>query len=682
MLLSVDGLLALATQLLNARTSAQVLDLTCREVGRLAGVDLIFGSLSESATWTAGVHHQVRGLERTDATPAQRSALFAVHRAVSRERGPLTLQRPAYTTALDALCGKDAQSSLVAIPIIQRRGGLCGCFALCVKVPLSDDVMHAVTELARLAAAAFENVQRIAFAQRHRERLNLLAEAAEEALWDWSPDTGEFWWGGGVQTLMGDVLIQSRLSWKFEQVHPEDADRVRRSFERVLTAADTVMWREEYRQRRSDGTWILVEDQAHILRDSSGRAHRVVGAMRDVTELRGLLTREQTARAEAERASLAKDQFLAMLGHELRNPLSPILSAVQLLRKRAGPELSEKAMTIIERQARHLTRLVDDLLDVARIVNGKVLLQPARLDLADVIEAALETTTPLLVDRRHVVEARISRDLHVDADRARMEQVIVNLLTNAAKYTPPGGRISVRAHVANEFVEVRVADNGIGVSAEMLPKIFETFAQDAQALDRRQGGLGLGLSIVRNLVKLHGGTVEAISSGEGHGSEFVVRVPTASSASVVDLPAIPAALVSGVTRRVLVVDDNYDAAEFLAAGLAGMGHETRVVHDGETALSAVAEFDPDVVMLDLGLPMIDGYEVARRLRERYGSERPRLVAVTGYGQESDLRKTREAGFDEHLVKPVLFERLQEAVLGATTTPVWGGDADSASTKGR
>lgn len=659
-----DDLLAQATRLLGAKVPQEILTLTCREAQRLAKVELLFGSFGTSANWAMGLHQRFRDSRRTDVQPAQRSALFGAHRAASRQRGPVELGRAEAATIVDTLCESgDPERRVMVFPIVHRQGRLCGSLALCLRSPLSDEATGLVVELSGLAALALDNVQRISAARRDRERLSLLAEAAEEGLWDWSPETGEFWWGGGVQTLIGDVVVQSRLSWKFEQMHPGDQERVRQSFEHALATPDAETWREEYRLRGTDSSWIRVEDHAHILRDSSGRAHRMVGALRDVTELRALFALEHAARAEAERANLAKDDFLAMLGHELRNPLSAILSALELLRRKAGTETFEKGVSILDRQARHLTRLVDDLLDVARIGQGKVHLERERIDLAEVMEVALERANPLIEEQNHRVDARITRALWIDADRGRMEQVIGNLLTNAAKYTPPGGRIMVEARATEGFAQVRIADTGIGISPEMLPRVFDRFAQDRQALDQSRGGLGLGLAIVRNLVQLHKGTVEVRSEGEGQGAEFVVRIPGASPKPGNAEAATPVDVASVNRRRVLVVDDNQDAAECVAIGLAEMGHETRVVCDGPAALSVIAEFDPQVVLLDLGLPSMDGYEVARRLREWRAGRLPRLVAVTGYGQDNDRRKTREAGFDVHLVKPVPFELLHEAIVG-------------------
>lgn len=659
-----EYLLAYATRLLGVKTSVEILTATCQEVQRFADVSVVFGSLGSSASWTSGLHFNCSGAAFGRTTPAQRSALFGVHRAVSRERAPVILD-DANSTIVRALCGEDAKASCIvlALPIIHQSGRISGLLAICKPDSFSPDAITTLVEFSALAARALDNVQQITSARRDRERLYLLAEAAEEALWDWMPASGEFWWGGGVQTMLGDVVVQSRLSSKFEHIHAEDRERVRASFDHALERIECETWREEYRLQRTDGSWIRVEDHAHILRDSQGVAHRVIGALRDVTELRALLTREREARSEAERANLAKDEFLAMLGHELRNPLSPIVSAVHMLRLGSSPEIVEKGVTIIERQSRHLTRLVDDLLDVSRIAQGKVLLEREHMDMADAVDVALESAQPLIEERRHTVETHILRHLLVDADRARMQQVIGNLITNAAKYTAPGGRIVVESSIVRDMVEVRVTDSGIGIAPEMLSMVFDTFMQVPQELDRRRGGLGLGLAIVRNLVNLHHGTVEAFSEGMGKGSAFVVRLPMAKKAPETRPVLTLVQTETDVAKRVLIVDDNRDAADSLSHALAEVGHAMCVVHDGAAAIQAVKEFRPDVVLLDIGLPVIDGYEVARRLQKQYGSDCPRLVAVTGYGLDNDRKKATAAGFDVHLVKPVQLARVRE-VIGA------------------
>ncbi|MDI1446394.1 ATP-binding protein [Polyangium sp. 6x1] len=385
---------------------------------------------------------------------------------------------------------------------------------------------------------------------------------------------------------------------------------------------------------------------------------RLEEAMREREEL---LVREQEARHLAEAANRSKDEFLAMLGHELRNPLAPITTALYLMRMRAG-DVAARERAVIERQVKHLGQLVDDLLDVSRITRGKVELKKERIEIAEVVAKAIEMASPLLEQRRHHLTVEVpSRGLVVDGDGTRLAQVMSNLLTNAAKYTEPGGRIAVEAERRGRDVEIRVRDNGIGIPADVLPKIFDFFVQDRQALDRAQGGLGLGLAIVRNLVTMHGGTVSARSEGKGRGSEFTVRLPGAMGLSEVEVmrtwPRAPVPVGESAGHRILVVDDNEDAAVLLAESLGSLGHETQVASDGPSALRLAEKFRPDIALLDIGLPVMDGYELAHRLRERPELERLRLIAVTGYGQESDRSLSRKAGFDAHLVKPVQFDRL-------------------------
>ena len=369
------------------------------------------------------------------------------------------------------------------------------------------------------------------------------------------------------------------------------------------------------------------------------------------------------ARAEAERANAVKDAFLAMLGHELRNPLSPILTALELMNVR-GAVGFEKERRIIDRQVRHLVRLVDDLLDVSRFTRGKIELHRASVDLADVVADGIETATPLLEQRGHEVKIEVPRDrLFVHGDRARLAQVVANLVTNAAKYTDPNGRIDIAGTDDGCDVVLRVHDSGMGMAPELVPRVFNLFEQGARTIDRAAGGLGLGLAIVKSITTMHGGSVAAKSDGPGRGSEFVVRLPVMPTEQEAEPPTArndrPQAATAA--RRVLIVDDNEDGADLLDVALQTMGYTTRVAHDGPEALQAALDFQPDVALIDIGLPIMDGYEVARRLRAMFDGACPRLVAVTGYGQESDRQRAREAGFDRHLVKPVELSRLAELI---------------------
>jgi PAS domain S-box-containing protein len=427
-----------------------------------------------------------------------------------------------------------------------------------------------------------------------------------------------------------------------------------------------------------DGRRIDISLTISPIRDSSGKIVGASKVARDISERKSLEARnselrtlERIARQEAEGANRAKDEFLAMLGHELRNPLSPILTALQLMKLRGSGGL-ERERTVIERQVSHLTRLVDDLLDVSRIARGKVELKQELVEVAEVVATAIETATPLLDQRTHALDIDVPRRLWVRGDSIRLNQVVANLLTNAAKYTPPSGRIAVRAAEEGGEVVIRVRDTGIGIAPDVLPNVFDLFVQERQAIDRSQGGLGLGLTIVRNLVERHGGTVSAHSEGPGTGSEFVVRLPRAHGPVELEAPvgvesATDAAMSPGDSAlRILVVDDSVDGAEMLAAGLSAKGYRTQVAFDAPGALRIAADFRPAIAFLDIGLPVMDGYELALRLRSMPELHDIRLFALTGYGQESDRQRTRDAGFDHHFVKPIDLDAIQ-AVLGDVTS---------------
>jgi CheY-like chemotaxis protein len=342
-----------------------------------------------------------------------------------------------------------------------------------------------------------------------------------------------------------------------------------------------------------------------------------------------------------------------MLGHELRNPLQPIVTTLQLMQLRQ-PEVLADERAIIKSQVRHMVGMVDDLLDVSRIARGKVELDKAPLEIGDIVTRAIETAQPLLEDCEQTVEKAIADELVVDGDRRRLVQVVTNLLTNAAKYSPPGRTIYISAGAESGEAIIRVRDQGIGIDPTLLPRIFDTFTQDTQSLERSQGGLGLGLAIVQNLILMHSGNVEAHSNGRDQGSEFVVRLPLIGRQSDSE-PAEQATESIGTDKRplnILIVDDYADAAESLAMLFEAGGHRTRTAHDGLAALDLIGEFRPDLALIDIGLPAMDGYELARRLRQLPELKNIPLIALTGYGQQRDRQHTKEAGFDEHLVKPI------------------------------
>ena len=347
-----------------------------------------------------------------------------------------------------------------------------------------------------------------------------------------------------------------------------------------------------------------------------------------------------------------KDQFLAMLAHELRNPLAPITTAAQLLQRgNMDPQRMRHASDIIARQAEHMTSLVNDLLDVSRVTRGLATIEKEELDVADVVHGAIEQVRPLLDARRHTLhEDMTAEPLHVSGDRTRLVQVVSNILNNAAKYTPPGGRIVLRVRREDDEAVIAVCDNGQGIGPQVLPYIFDLFTQAERTPDRSQGGLGIGLALVKSLVALHGGRVAAASPGLNKGSEFSIRLPVLQQMPVPEVQDRDAHPATGPVR-VLVVDDNADAAQMLATLLEAHGHEVSVEYDGTTGYARALRERPEVMLLDIGLPDIDGHELARRLRASKETAGATLVALTGYGQSDDRERAREAGFDRHLVKP-------------------------------
>ncbi len=374
----------------------------------------------------------------------------------------------------------------------------------------------------------------------------------------------------------------------------------------------------------------------------------------------------EQARTDAVLANRAKDDFLAMLGHELRNPLAPIVTALDVMKRRMDGNL-ERERSVIERQVRHVVRLVDDLLDVSRIIRGKVELAKEPVDIADVIAKALELAGPLLEERRHDVKVSVAPGLRILGDSVRLTQVLTNLLTNASKYTEEHGHIEVNAAQEGDQVLIRVKDDGMGIAPDMLSRIFELFVQAPQTLDRARGGLGLGLTIVQSLVSSFGGSVAAHSQGPGHGSEFVVQLPQLEvPAAETPAEAWAPSSASNQGVSILVVDDNVDALEMLTEALNLLGHDAHPAADAEAALALAGTLKPRLALLDIGLPVIDGYELGRRLRALPGLGAIKLVALTGYGQTSDRERSRSAGFVAHLVKPVDLDAIHALVTELTS----------------
>jgi PAS domain S-box-containing protein len=513
-----------------------------------------------------------------------------------------------------------------------------------------------VQRVAEIVWPAFEAARADRRVTMSEERLRFAQGAAQIGTWEWDPETRLVWFSDESRALLGlhaETEAALQEEWK-RNIHAQDLSQVYAMLEECTTCRACEI---EYRYQHPESGERWIYNKAGLV-EHAGHRH-IVGICLDVTERR----RAEEAIKDVNRR---KDEFLAMLAHELRNPLAPIRNAAQLLNVHSSgkPEI-EWARAVIERQTTHLARLVDGLLDVSRMVSGQITLRKKPVELAEVVRDAVETSRPLIRLRRHHLNVQLpEQPALLEADLTRLSQVISNLLNNAAKYTDEGGQIRLDAEVSNGVVTIRVRDTGLGIDPQLLPHIFDLFTQAERNPDRSEGGLGIGLTLVKRLVELHGGTVEAVSEGLGSGAEFIVRLPALASAGEQPLEKarnrVPVAAPADARGlRILIVDDNIDAADSIAMLLGMEGHETRAVHTARAALLAVPDFKPEVVLLDIGLPEMDGYEVARRLRAQNGKRRMRLVAVTGYGQPADRRRAHAAGFDEHMVKPVEPTALQD-----------------------
>lgn len=573
-------------------------------------------------------------------------------------------------------------AAMICVPIL-KRGQFVAAMAVHSRVP-REWRLDEVELVQRVASRCWESIERARVTQNLKDseqQFRALANSIPNLAWMAKPDGWIYWYNDQWYAYTGTTHADME-GWRWESVHdPAVLPAVKERWQGAIATGEP--FEMVFPLRGADGKFRRFLTRVNPVRDSQGEVAHWFGTNTDVeterraTELNAeFREREGRARQEAndlresaEAANRAKDEFLAMLGHELRNPLSPILTALHLMKLR-GSGTVEYERTVIERQVTHLTRLVDDLLDVSRIARGKVVLKRETIELAQVAAKAIEMTSPLLEQRAHTLDLHIPKQgLAVDGDPVRLSQVVSNLLANAAKYTPANGRITMQAAEEAGEVVLRVRDTGIGIAPEILPQVFDLFVQGRQAIDRSDGGLGLGLTIVRNLVKAHGGSVAAHSDGLGRGSEFVVRLKCASGAGAsvtataerqpeVEQPSL------ATGARVLIVDDNVDGATLLSEVLTLRGYQTRVAHDAPSALKIAAELHPAIAILDLGLPVMDGFELADRLRTMPGLADLRLIALTGYGQEADRERTRRAGFQHHLIKPVDFHVIERALAGA------------------
>ena len=499
------------------------------------------------------------------------------------------------------------------------------------------------------------------FEEHSAAQLAAIVESSQDAIVGKTLDGVVTSWNQAAERMFGytaeEMIGQSVLKLIPLERRPEEhmiLTRVRRG-ERIESY--------ETERLRKDGSRVELSLTISPVRDAGGR---VIGASKIARDISAARAAERELRSREEQlrvASQRKDEFLAVLAHELRNPLAPIANTLETLRIGGIDQgVAGELLAVAHRQLQHLVRLVDDLMEVSRITRDSIELRKELLPLQSAVQSAIEISQPLVAEHRHRLEVDLQPDrLVVNGDRTRLAQIVANLLNNAAKYTPDGGRIRLQLTREGDYAVVRVTDNGAGIPPDMLTRVFEMFTRLDRALERTQGGLGIGLSLVQRLAQLHGGSVEAHSDGLGRGSEFVVRLPLAAGKSadnggVKQEPELPAC-------RLLIADDNRDAARVLALLLRTLGQDVHVAHDGEQAIEKARELKPDVVLLDLGMPVLSGYEAARRMRREPWGKDLVLVAVTGWGQEHDKQRTKAAGFDHHLVKPVTAAVLKELLVG-------------------
>ncbi|WP_165250990.1 hybrid sensor histidine kinase/response regulator [Paludisphaera soli] len=586
-----------------------------------------------------GVAEGLTGWTLAEARGARIGDVFVV--VDEATRGPVA--NPAEEVLRTGRVGLANQAVLIA------RGG-AERFIDANAAPIVEDdrvagvvlVFRDVTDRVKAAADRERAEEEVRASER---RFRLTADNAPVLIWLAGPDGGRSWFNKPWLEFTGRTMEQEAGRGWAEGVHPDDRDRCLRVLDESARAGSP--FKMDYRLRRRDGEYRWIVDDGVPLGGRDGEAAGSIGSCVDIQD-------RVAAEEELKENDRRKDEFLAMLAHELRNPMAAVGNAVAVLEASDAPEDVAFATGVIGRQTRHLTRLIDDLLDVSRISRGKIRLRKERIDAAAVLDAAVASARPLIERRGHDLEVAVDRGrLVLDADPTRLEQMVVNLLNNAAKFSDDGGLVRLSARREGEEVVIRVEDQGIGIPPEKLRQVFELFAQGDRSLARSEGGLGIGLTVVRKLAELHGGTVEVRSEGPGRGSEFTIRLPAADGLGE-DAPA-PGATAErprGGPLRILVVDDNMDSATGLAKLLRLLGHRVETAYTGPESLAAAREHSPEVVLLDIGLPGMDGYEVAASLRREGPCKDALIVAVSGYGRDEDRRRSREAGFDRHLIKPV------------------------------
>ncbi len=526
-----------------------------------------------------------------------------------------------------------------------------------------------IEETAQRTWAALERVRAEAALRASEERRRLALDAAELGAWHIDPATNALNTDDRFRMIFAGNTLPMDYEQAFAAIHPDDRKRIREAMQAATRPDDPASYAEEYRVVHPDGSirWVFAKGRGSYDREGPGR--RVVsfdGTIADITARKLIEEERERLVGQLKDADRRKDEFLATLAHELRNPLAPIRNGLQVIRMAEVDGAVAQVRAMMERQLGQMVRLVDDLLDASRVTTGKLQLRMEHVELRTVIDAALETSRPAIEEARHALTVVVPDDpIFVNGDATRLAQVVSNLLNNSAKYTHHGGHIALTVRREGTTAMVSVKDDGVGIPPAMLDKVFQMFTQVDRTLEKTTGGMGIGLSLVHGLVAMHGGTIEAHSEGEGRGSEFIARLPILTSPVQKIEPSGTDDLVAPPARRILVADDNVDAAESMGQLLELLGNSVRIANDGLKAIDVAESFQPDLILLDIGMPKLNGYETCRRIREQTWGKTATLVALTGWGQEEDRRHSKEAGFDHHLVKPVDFETLEKLLLGST-----------------
>ena len=656
-----DALIRLTDLVRDADSASAIMDGACAILGETLGLSRVgFGVIDDPACDTMLV-------STTWETPGLPALAGAVN---LREFGSFIDDLKAGVTVIVDDVGSDARtmvaaqalrdfgaSSFVNLPVIEDGALVALLYVNCAAVRnwVADDIalMREVAERIRTASERLRSQAALAASE---AKFRTIANAMPQMVWSTQPDGFHDYYNERWYDFTGAVPGDTDGERWAAMFHAEDRENAWRRWSHSLATGET--YEVQYRLRHRSGVYRWVLGRALPVRDEAGRIIRWMGTCTDIHD-------QKLAENALRLANERKDEFLAMLGHELRNPLAPISTAAQVMRLRYNdPEYVKRASEIIGRQVRHMTELVDDLLDVSRVTRGLAEMERTPVDLNSVVEHALEQARPLIEARHHELTVEVDTPAWVDGDRTRLTQAVSNLLNNAAKYTQQHGRIALRLGVQDGQASIAVCDNGNGIAPGLLPHVFDLFTQGERTPDRNQGGLGLGLTLVKGICAHHGGQVRAESAGPGQGSCFTITLPTIAA------PAPPAtapsqareAPAATAPKRIVIVDDNRDAAASLGAALEARGHAVVLYDDAQSLLATPGPGPVDAYILDIGLPGIDGHQLARRLREAGASPQALLLALTGYGQAQDYTLSKAAGFDHHLVKPADLEQL-ERILG-------------------